>query len=193
MLLNLVNLQPVVKAHQICCVSLNSAQIPGNCLEKDTIVWPIKNLPKSCKGLWFMNRSYRLKENLVISSVQNFSIIGNNSTLDCSSDEPSLLVVNKSKWIRIENIKFISCGHAVTTQGSSTILLNTLSFVFIINTVFKNSCGYGITRIDMVGETYIVNIIMSCSNRTNFCQSLNGGIIMTNTNNKRVATNSTIM
>ena len=168
---------------EICCVTLSKEENSKECGE--ALCWPsiIKNIPKQCTKLQFSPKNYSLTQNLVIADVNNFSIIGNRAAFICKC---SSIVIIDSISVRIENASFINCSCSTNNRlllnTSAAIILQNSSFVTIINIAVKDSHGYAIIGVNLVGKYSLENITIFCTNYNEHINSKQphtlGGILL---------------
>ena len=178
-------------AAKICCMTLSPEDKDNN-----TFYWPtvIKNLPKLCTVLQFSPKNYMLIENLKITAVNNFSIVGNGAMFECNC---SSIVIKDSVGIHVENATFRNCGCSTISNSitMAAITLHNSSFVKIMNILIENSDGYGIIGVNLVGKLSLENITVLHTNYNkpfhSKGQSMMGGIILfyKNTIHSNVSTN----
>lgn len=143
------------------------------------------NLVSSFTELHISVGIYHLKENLTITGIQSFYIVGNNTTLLCQN---GYLVIENSSFIYIENVNFINCGYTYKhidrpkslLNISAAVFVHKVSSVYFTNVVFQDSCGYGIIALDVVSDSLLQNVSVFQTNmNAEACQNrsvVNGGI-----------------
>ena len=148
----------------------------------------------------FMPGVYEVEEDILITNVNNISIMGDSSstplvTFTCSN--LSSWIITNSSLIEIKNIRFLNCGKGYDAQFfegmllpdqikiiKATIFMHSVSTIRMTNVTIWNSCGYGIIALNIVGMCTFKRIFIHGNNSLGtFCDSrctILGGMALLN-------------
>ena len=138
--------------------------------------------------------TYTLQKNFVVTNVNNFSIVGNSSsvTIDCEASNSSLVITN-SAFIELRNIRFLHCSNYISSDLTAfsfpsftraAIFIYNVSSLVISNVLLGNSCGHGIIGLNMIGKVLFEQVkVYSNTTTANTCDKKRtaiGGITLLN-------------
>ena len=144
----------------------------------------------------FMPGVYEVEEDVLITNVNNFSIVGYSSstplvTFICNN--LSTWIITNSAFIKIKNIRFLNCGKGydakflegmLLPEIKATMFMHSVSTISMVNVTIWNSCGYGIIALNIVGMCTFERIFVHGNNSLGtFCNSRHtilGGMALLN-------------
>ena len=155
----------------------------------------VEEVVTSHSQLNFQPGEYYLNTDLVISNVHNFTLSGNDSTLNCT-EYANVVVVNVTKFIE-ENISLINCGKyhtyglnfsrgyvdIVEPNRNGSIFLHNCTSVLIVNITIKIKAGnegifaVNIKKSSQILHTSIIMDYSNCSKNNNHPKQMNGIVL----------------
>ena len=145
--------------------------------------------------LLFQQGQYRLKADLVISNIHNFTLSGNNSNLSCTTGTyASMMFINVTNFT-IENFSLMNCGkdyglsfngeHVNIDEPSSNgsiLLYNCTSAIVDYITVIVKEGNVGMFAVNVNNKSRFLHtdIVMDCSVSTSHEKQLNGVVLYYN-------------
>ena len=112
---------------------------------------------KTCELLHFEHQEYELRNNLVISDFENFTIVGNGAVINCEKSKPSVIFAHIS-MLTVRNITFVGCGGKFTVlniSDISSLVLYNVTEAHVSNVILSNSYGYAVYTVDLQKATFI--------------------------------------
>ena len=198
-LLAAINVISLAPATQVCLLMLESCNLQFTSNSTTCCYqWPkdTDKLAKSFTELHIHPGVYKLKENLIIKNIKNFTLIGSHTTFNCEEKKRFSLTITNSSYIYLTNVHFINCGESLnkslgelnhpplSSTTNTVVYLHTSHSVKITNAVFQDSYSHGIVGLDIVGHSLLQNVTIYQTTINVCCskkQILTGGIIWLNT------------